>query len=262
MKFTFAGREWTLLSETTAMSCYSWSLPAVASCPGRVANNSNDICYGCYAQIGRYGLPQIMDTQAARLAWTIESLKTKREKEWITTLVMAIRKVTKNQPRKQRYFRWHDSGDIFSPTYCRMIIEVCKRTPEVRHWLPTRSWRLPWVDVIRELASLPNVIVRPSALTFDDAAPVVDGLGKGSTAITSLDRLPKGHRLCPKTTANYQEASCKSVGCRRCWESRQPVAYYVHGRRGLHDVHHASEKEQRRRTDAVNRMMGLVVLDS
>jgi len=32
---------------------------------------------------------------------------------------------------------------------------------------PTRSWQAPWLDVIRELAALPNVALRPSAIHLD-----------------------------------------------------------------------------------------------
>jgi len=36
-------------------------------------------------------------------------------------------------------FRWHVSGDVFSPRYARWIADVCRYSPSVRHWIYTRS---------------------------------------------------------------------------------------------------------------------------
>jgi hypothetical protein len=196
----------------------------------------------------------VLDASAARYAWTRHLLKHDPQR-WIDTLVAAI------LATGEKYFRWHDSLDIFSPTYCRAVIEVCRRTPQVKHWLPTRSWHLPWVDVLRQLAALPNVIVRPSALTFNDPAPVVDGLGKGTTAIDDVALLPKNHRLCPKTTAG-DGASCASVGCRDCWVNRKRAAFCVHGRFGRHAVSHATDTERTKRAEACRRAVAFVPFES
>jgi hypothetical protein len=37
-------------------------------------------------------------------------------------------------------FRWHVSGDVFSPEYARWITQVCQWSPRVRHWIYTRSF--------------------------------------------------------------------------------------------------------------------------
>jgi hypothetical protein len=254
-KFTFAGKQYSLLSRTSAMSCYSFSLPAAITCPGKVDNGPQSICHGCYGQLGCYNFKTTLNAQAARFAWTISCLKHNRG-FWIDTMAAAIRNTG------ERHFRWHDSGDIFSPEYCRMIMAVCWRTPNVKHWIPTRSWHLPWIDVIRQFAALPNVIVRPSALGFDDPAPKVEGLDEGTTAINSPAQLPEGHRLCPKTTADHKSASCESVGCRGCWENSEPVAYLVHGRRAMHRVHHATEKESNNRREACHQALAFVSVEA
>jgi len=46
------------------------------------------------------------------------------------------------------YFRWHWSGDIFSQTYAKAIAIAIKETPEIKHWLYSRSFRflLPLLD--------------------------------------------------------------------------------------------------------------------
>jgi hypothetical protein len=39
---------------------------------------------------------------------------------------------------KCAYLRWHDSGDLFHADYASALFEVCRNTPKVLHWLPTR----------------------------------------------------------------------------------------------------------------------------
>jgi hypothetical protein len=115
------------------------------------------------------------------------------------------------------YMRVHDSGDLFSPEYTRAWIRICACLSWVRFWFPTRSWQAPWLDVIQELAALPNVAVRPSAVHFDDDPPQVDGLAAGTTAKAF------GY-TCP---APRQNNACGD--CRRCWTAKSlPVSYHAH----------------------------------
>ena len=37
-------------------------------------------------------------------------------------------------------FRWHVSGDVFSAEYAQWIAAVCRRSPDVQHWIYTRSF--------------------------------------------------------------------------------------------------------------------------
>lgn len=37
-------------------------------------------------------------------------------------------------------FRWHVSGDVFSLEYAKWIVRVCLLSPDVRHWIYTRSF--------------------------------------------------------------------------------------------------------------------------
>ena len=68
-KFPFAGREYSLLTRTSAMSCWSFSLPALHSCPGMVATSDDSICACCYAQMNRYNMGNVLTPAAARFAW-------------------------------------------------------------------------------------------------------------------------------------------------------------------------------------------------
>lgn len=54
--------------------------------------------------------------------------------EWAFTVAHWI---TENAPGG---FRWHVSGDVFSPDYAQWIADVCMLSSKVRHWIYTRSF--------------------------------------------------------------------------------------------------------------------------
>jgi hypothetical protein len=42
--------------------------------------------------------------------------------------------------KRQKWFRWHDAGDVQNlDQHMAKIIEVCKLTPDTKHWLPTQE---------------------------------------------------------------------------------------------------------------------------
>ena len=218
---TVPGTKVRLLTKTTKMPGPSWSLPAHKACPR--ANGT--ICDSCYASKGCYRYTTTQQAQAARFAWTVESMRTPPGRaEWIATMVSAIRETG------TAYFRVHDSGDMFNVAYAECWLEVCRQLPCVKFWIPTRAWQQPsgalplfdpLLSTLRKLASLPNVVVRPSALNFGEHAPVIAGLHAGSTA-----DMPDVFRAfqCP---AYRQGGNCGD--CRKCWEAKDtPVSYCRH----------------------------------
>jgi hypothetical protein len=114
----------------------------------------------------------------------------------------------------------HDSGDLFSPAYARCWTRIARQLSHIRFWFPTRSYRIANIlPAIVELAVLPNVTVRPSALMLDADAPVIPGLAAGSGA-TYLHE----DATCP---AYRQNGECRD--CRSCWDRPSvPVLYPLH----------------------------------
>ena len=55
-----------------------------------------------------------------------------------------------------RGFRWHVSGDVFSPKYARWIADVCRYSPHVRHWIYTRS-HMPGTGMLAPLLPVATV---------------------------------------------------------------------------------------------------------
>jgi hypothetical protein len=218
---TVPGTSVRLLTQTSKMPGPSWSLPAHRACPR--ANGT--ICDACYASKGCYRYSTTQNAQHARFAWTVESMRTPDGRhQWTTTMIAAIKRT------KASYFRVHDSGDLFNVAYAECWYEVCAALPEVSFWIPTRSWQQPsgplpvfdpLLGILRKLASLPNVVVRPSALNFGDYAPTVAGLHAGSTA--AMPDIFRAYQ-CP---AYRQGGHCGE--CRACWDAKDmPISYCRH----------------------------------
>jgi hypothetical protein len=124
-----------------------------------------------------------------------------------------------------RFFRWFDSGDMYSVELAEKIFHIMKRTPWVKHWLPTRMAKFAkFADVIARMQALPNVMVRFSSDSV--TGDFVSGL-HGSVIVPDSETLPEGVTLC---RAYEHEGKCN--GCRACYDkSVAVIAYPAHGRK-------------------------------
>ncbi len=107
------------------------------------------------------------------------------------------------------FHRWHDSGDLQSVAHLEKIIEVCRRTPQIRHWLPTRE--LAMLRACR-LAIPENLTIRVSATMIDGQPPA----GWPGSTVHRNQPSAAAHR-CP---APEQDHQCGA--CRACCTSRRP----------------------------------------
>lgn len=207
------GTTTALLSRPSKMPGPSWSLPAGPACPF-MQTGRGTICGSCYAKKGQYTAdPKVRAAQWTRFDWARECMKSPAGIDLFVGVMIAAIAVAGDH----EYMRVHDSGDLFSASYTRAWTRICAALPRVRFWFPTRSWRAPWVDAIRELAALPNVTVRPSAIFFGAEPPMIDGLHGGTTAKSF------GYS-CP---AAQQDNSCGS--CRQCWTDKTAeISYHAH----------------------------------
>ena len=76
--------------------------------------------------------------------------------------------------KKVKYFRWHDSGDVQDLEHLNKIYEVCKLSPTVKHWMPTRE---AWIS--------DHVTRAPDNLIIRFSMPMVDQVAAGSWPNTS-----------------------------------------------------------------------------
>ena len=187
------------LSKPSKMPGPAYNLPAWACKTGaKLRKVPGSPCYGCYAFKGRYNFSNVQQALQRRL----EALESPL---WVEAMVTLI--------KGQEFFRWHDSGDIQSEQHLKNIFEVCKLTPETKHWLPTQER-----EYLKDPEAVPaNLIIRLSGSKIDGPSP--KAWPWTSSVVTSSEA-----RTCP---APEQGNSCGS--CRACWDKSTPnVAYGKH----------------------------------
>ena len=107
------------LSKPSKMPCLSWSLVARDTCPGSIENGELvPACAGCYAAGGNYRFPNV---KAPRL----HNKDDWKRDDWVSDMVQAL--------DNSRYFRWFDSGDLYSVKLAEKIKLVMERTPLVTY---------------------------------------------------------------------------------------------------------------------------------
>ena len=150
----------------------SWSLQALDTCPGSIESPGVlvDACKGCYATTGNY---RFANVKAPR-----EFNRTDWERfEWADEMVQEL--------ERDRYFRWFDSGDMYSLALAEKMLDVMVRTPWCKHWLPTRMHKFPkFRTVLTTMQSLDNVAVRFSSDSV--TGQYVEGL-HGSVIVPTSD---------------------------------------------------------------------------
>ena len=190
------------LSKPNKMPGYAYGLPAWECKTGaKLVKVPGSVCAGCYALKGNYArYPEIKKAQYKRLASISRP-------EWVEAMAVVINSKAVAQ---HGYFRWHDAGDIQSPEHLQKIFEVCKLTPKVKHWMPTRE-----AQFLKDIdpAQVPdNLIIRMSSHMIDQG-PV--------TFWPHTSTVGSSTRTCP---APDQGGKCGS--CRTCWNREIPNIEY------------------------------------
>lgn len=197
------------LSKTSKLDgILSWSLQALETCPASKNKDGSlvDACKGCYATTGNYRFANV------RKPREFNKEDFKRE-AWVSDMVISL--------DSSRYFRWFDSGDMFSLELANKILDVMKATPWCKHWLPTRMHKFAkFKDVLARMEALPNVVVRYSSDSV--TGQIIEG--KTTSTIFS-DTVPIGALECKA----YEHAG-KCNGCRACYDKDvKVIAYKAHG---------------------------------
>ena len=193
------------LSKTSKMPCCSFALPAGDECiTGRkLMALPGSVCKSCYARKGHSHYPAVKAVRTENLRLTREALKGKAARgKWVADMVKLI------ADTKSAWFRWHDSGDLQSAPHLRMISEVCRLTPDVIHWLPTREYK--FVQMVQQVEKLPeNLTVRLSA-------HLVGKVLESKLPTSSVGSLA-GYQ-CPATYNTESDGQC--LDCRACWDKK------------------------------------------
>ena len=178
----------------------SYSLPAWECKTGwKLAQIEGTPCFFCYAKKGNYTrYPAIKAAQYRRL----EAIN---HPQWVEAMAARIKNL--------KWFRWHDAGDVQSPEHMAKILEVCRLTPDTKHWLPTQE--RPFLPAPEDVPD--NLVIRLSRSKIDGPSSKAWSHESGVTTET-------GARTCP---APDQKGKC--LDCRKCWDKDvQTVVYGKH----------------------------------
>ena len=194
MKVTEAKQITGSLTRTSKMPGLSYSLPAWECKTGsKLRKVKGSVCSACYALKGNYTrYKAIKAAQYDRLEKIKNSL-------WVAAMVVQV--------KRQKYFRWHDAGDVQDLEHLKKIYSVCKLTPEVKHWMPTRE---AWIK--NHLDS------KPSNLVIRFSPPMI---GQRNDSWPNSSMVVETGATCP---APSQGGKCGS--CRQCWDSTVKVVSF------------------------------------
>ena len=175
------------LSKPSKMPGWAYGIPAKeCKTGGKLQKVEGSVCYNCYALKGCYVFKVVQNAQYRRLASIKHEL-------WTGAMALLI------NSKKSKVFRWHDSGDVQDEDHLNKIFAVCKLTPTVKHWMPTRE---AWVKAFMPMC--------PDNLVIRFSMPMINQRAAGGWANTST--VVTGGATCP---APKQNNECKN--CRNCW---------------------------------------------
>ncbi len=187
-------------SKPSKMPCPSYSIPATACKVGaKLRKVKGSVCEKCYACKGCYVFPVVKNALQKRL----ESLS---KDGWVDAMVFAVTK------KNLSFMRINDSGDLQNMEHLRKIVEVAKRCPSCKFWLPTKENAL--IMEFLKTETLPeNLTVRLSCVMIDAENASVKTLAKKLGLVVS------------SVSSNMETVNChayKTDGacgdCRACWD--------------------------------------------
>jgi hypothetical protein len=176
------------LSKPSKMPGWSIGIPAKECNTGsKLVNVKGSVCEGCYALKGCYVFAVVQKAQYKRL----EAIQ---HPDWVLAMATLI------NSKKPDVFRWHDSGDVQDVQHLEKIFEVCRLTPNKRHWMPTRE---AWIK--------DHMHAAPANLVIRFSSPMVDQGPVKSWPNTST--VSTKSRTCPAPDNNNECGSCRA-----CWD--------------------------------------------
>jgi hypothetical protein len=215
------------LSGPSKMPGKGTSTPATACITGsKLREVPGSVCEGCYAMSGMYLMSNVRPALENRLNLVMESRD--NPEPWIAGMVRLI--------WNQEYFRWHDSGDLQGAWHFANIVEVARRTPHVKHWIPSREYRMV-TDYVGDIPA--NIAVRLSAHMVDGPPPTNLGFPTSTVVTDGTHNCPANtqwiespNKKTPETLrfgklGRWSRGNCSGMNdstgqwedCRKCWDT-------------------------------------------
>ena len=193
----------------TKMPGTTYAVDAFACITGsKLAKVKGSICSGCYSIRLQKIRPSVDKGYKKNLfKWQVSNTS-----NWIDAMVFQILRA------KVKEHRWFDSGDLQSLEMLEAIVEVARKTPKVKHWLPTKEYKVA-AKYLKTNTLPQNLVLRVSATMID---------GKPSKVFKITSTVHKNNK------AIGFECKARSRGnacgpCRACWDKRiKNVSYPKH----------------------------------
>jgi len=172
---------------------------------------AGSVCHQCYAKRGTGTYSNVKQGRLNNTLHVIDHVNNKEGREqWINAMVYLINK------RSNGYMRFHDSGDLQSLAHFKAILEIARRLPAIRFWLPSKEKRI--IEAYK--GSLPpNIVVRLSSAMIDSKPP------KTRYNTSSVHKLNNAIGFaCPAPDQGNQCGTCSA-----CYNSTiENVSYHKH----------------------------------
>lgn len=195
------------------MPGFSYGITATRCITGsKLRQVPGSVCAGCYALTDWYRTwKPLLEGHARR--WN-----GLRHPLWVEAMTRMISAACVGE---NRWFRWHDSGDLQGLWHLRNIVEVCRRTPDVTHWLPTREYEIV-AEYLRAETLPPNLTIRLSAHMIDSEPVLPAELAHLPTStVSSVSRYASGVAIVEGKGSIECRAAAERDNrcgpCRACW---------------------------------------------
>ena len=230
--FYLTGKKTDYLTTTSKMENGSFGYSA-SNCKagGHLQKIKNSICSICYGMKGMYAFKDYI-TKSKR---TVESVS---KSFWKEAMVFII------QRKRFKEFRWFDNGDLLDDKMLRDIFYIAEHTPDVKHWLPTKEYRMVKRVIESGLHKPDNLDIRLSAFKINGKPPMklARRLGVNCSVALSTNEFKKrktkglievkchtSHSIKDKYKESNKElykklSSCS--GCTACYNNKVDVIYY------------------------------------
>ena len=195
-----------MLSNTSKLGVKSISLDARKCKTGsKLAKKPGTVCSGCYALKGCYVFPVVKDAMARRLEFF-------NSPNFIPIMVWLLSSLRK------KFFRWFDSGDVQNVIMALNILEICRLTPDIKHWIPSKEYKI-WRQALK-IQKLPdNVVLRMSSPNIDQE-PL-----KEFQNTSTVHENKKAFGL--ECIAYKQDGKC--LDCKACYDPKiKNISYPLH----------------------------------
>lgn len=192
---------------STTKTGLSYGIPALKTCRigCKLAKEKNSVCAGCYGKSGNYGYYPAKTAQSRRFV-AIKNITP----QYIEAMAFLINR------SGEKYFRWHDTGDIISTEYLDAIIKIAKKCKNVKFWLPTKEH-----DLINEHLEHSNM---PSNLCIRLSGYYIDEVFKNRLPTSNVFKnVSQNQNVCP-SIKNHK--GCAGNNCRICWNKRIRNVFY------------------------------------